>query len=47
VCVTVVILACTMVGQSVEDSLNPRLRVGHVSVRRFRMRPAGGKAGPE
>ena len=35
------ILACTMVGQSVEDSLNPRLRVGHVSVRRFRMRPAG------
>ena len=44
VCVTLVILACTMVGQSVEDSLNPRLRVGHVSVRRFRMRPpaAGG-----
>ncbi len=41
------ILACTMVGQSVEDSLNPRLRVGHVSVRRFRMRPLGGKAGPE
>ena len=29
VCVTLVILACTMVGQSVEDALNPRLRVGH------------------
>lgn len=38
VCVTVVILACTMVGQSIEDALNPRLRVGHLSVRRFRLR---------
>ena len=28
VCVTLVILACTMVGQSMEDALNPRLRVG-------------------
>jgi peptide/nickel transport system permease protein len=38
VCVTVVILACTMVGQSMEDALNPRLRVGHLSVHRFRLR---------
>ena len=30
------ILACTMIGHSLEDSLNPRLRVGHLSVRRFR-----------
>jgi peptide/nickel transport system permease protein len=37
--VTVVILACTMVGQALEDALNPRLRTGHVSVRRFRVRP--------
>ena len=43
ICVTIVILACTMVGQSVEDSLNPRLRVGHLSVRRFRLRPLAGK----
>jgi peptide/nickel transport system permease protein len=35
--VTVVVLACTMTGQAVEDSLNPRLRSGHLSVRRFRM----------
>ena len=40
--VTVVILACTMMGQSIEDSLNPRLRVGHLSVRRFRMRALRG-----
>ncbi len=39
VCVAVVVLACTMVGQSLEDSLNPRLSVGHLSVRRFGLRP--------
>ncbi len=42
VCVTVVILACTLVGQSLEDALNPRLQVGHLSVRRFRVRPVPG-----
>jgi peptide/nickel transport system permease protein len=47
VCVTLVILACTMVGQSMEDALNPRLRVGHLSVRRFRMRPLKGKLDQE
>jgi peptide/nickel transport system permease protein len=47
VCVTIVILACTMVGQSMEDALNPRLRVGHLSVRRFRLRPLGGKLDSE
>lgn len=36
--VAVVILGCTMLGQSLEDALNPRLRVGHLSVRRFRLR---------
>lgn len=39
VCVTLVILACTMIGMAMEDALNPRLRVGHLSVRRFRLRP--------
>ena len=37
--VTVVVLACTITGQAVEESLNPRLRTSHVSVRRFRVRP--------
>ena len=36
--VVTVVLACTMVGRSLEDALNPRLRVGHLSVRRFRLR---------
>jgi peptide/nickel transport system permease protein len=47
ICVTIVILACTMVGQSVEDGLNPRLKVGHLSVRRFRLRPLNGKLDAE
>lgn len=42
-CVTIVILACTMMGQAMEDSLNPRLKVGHMSVRRFRLRPLVGR----
>jgi peptide/nickel transport system permease protein len=39
VAVTIVVLACTLTGQAMEDSLNPRLRAGHLSVRRFRLRP--------
>ncbi|HYT30762.1 MAG TPA: ABC transporter permease [Actinomycetota bacterium] len=41
VCVTVVIMGCYLLGQAVEDALNPRLKVAHLSVRRFRMRPLG------
>jgi peptide/nickel transport system permease protein len=47
VAVTVVILACTMVGQSMEDALNPRLKVGHLAVRRFRLRPLHGRLDTE
>lgn len=38
VAVVIVVLACTMVGRALEDALNPRLRVGHLSVHRFRLR---------
>lgn len=38
IAVALVILACTMIGRSLEDTLNPRLRAGHLSVRRFRLR---------
>jgi peptide/nickel transport system permease protein len=37
--VVIVVLACTMLGRALEDALNPRLRAGHLSVRRFRLRP--------
>jgi peptide/nickel transport system permease protein len=46
-CVTIVILAATMMGQAMEDALNPRLRVGHLSVRRFRLRPLRGRLDSE
>jgi peptide/nickel transport system permease protein len=46
-CVTIVVLGCTMLGQSMEDALNPRLRVGHLSVKRFRLRSLGGRLGAE
>jgi peptide/nickel transport system permease protein len=39
IAVVIVVLACTMLGRALEDALNPRLRVGHLSVRRFRLRP--------
>jgi peptide/nickel transport system permease protein len=38
VCVAIIVLASTLVGQSIEDALNPRLAVGHLSVRRFGLR---------
>jgi peptide/nickel transport system permease protein len=41
--VTLVVLAATMVGQGIEDVLNPRLKVGHLAVRRFRVRPLHGE----
>jgi peptide/nickel transport system permease protein len=44
--VALIILACSLVGGSLEDALNPRLRVAHLSARTFRLRPlVGRKAG--
>jgi peptide/nickel transport system permease protein len=39
IAVAVVVVSLTMLGTAIEDALNPRLRVSHVSVRRFRLRP--------
>jgi peptide/nickel transport system permease protein len=40
IAVAIVVVSLTMLGTAIEDALNPRLRVSHVSVRRFRLRPA-------
>ena len=45
--VTVVVLAATVAGQGMEDTLNPRLKVGHLAVRRFRVRPLYGSTEPK
>jgi peptide/nickel transport system permease protein len=39
VAVAIVVVSLTMLGTAIEDALNPRLRVSHVSVRHFRRRP--------
>ncbi|MGZ4136089.1 MAG: ABC transporter permease [Actinomycetota bacterium] len=38
VCVAIVILSCTLMGQAVEDALNPRLKSSYLAARGFRIR---------
>ena len=44
--VTIIILASTMVGTSLEDALNPRLKIAHLSLTRWRIRTLAAR-GPE
>ncbi len=44
--IALVIVGCFLFGQAVEDALNPRLKVAHLSVRRWRLRPLVGR-GPD
>jgi peptide/nickel transport system permease protein len=41
--VAVIILGCSLTGGALEDALNPRLRVAHLSARTFRLRPLVGR----
>jgi peptide/nickel transport system permease protein len=41
--VALVIVGCYLVGQSIEDALNPRLKVAHLSPRSWRLRPLVGR----
>jgi peptide/nickel transport system permease protein len=43
ICVALVIMACYWLGQAIEDSLNPRLKVSYLSPRTFRVRPLVGR----
>ncbi len=38
-----VIVGCFLFGQAIEDALNPRLKVAHLSIRRWRPRPLVGR----
>ncbi|MEW6059173.1 MAG: ABC transporter permease [Actinomycetota bacterium] len=38
VCVAAVVLACTLIGQALEDALNPRLKASYLAARGFRIR---------
>jgi peptide/nickel transport system permease protein len=44
--VALLILSCSMIGRAMEDALNPRLRVSHLSAKGFRLRPLVGR-GPD
>jgi peptide/nickel transport system permease protein len=41
-CVSVLTIGCYLLGQAIEDALNPRLKVAHLSARGFRLRPLVG-----
>jgi peptide/nickel transport system permease protein len=43
VAVALVIMGCSLLGSAIEDALNPRLKVAHLSVKRFRLRPLVGR----
>jgi peptide/nickel transport system permease protein len=36
-------MGCSLLGSAIEDALNPRLKVAHLSVKRFRLRPLVGR----
>ncbi len=42
--VAIIILSCSLIGGAIEDALNPRLRVAHLSARTFRLRPLVGRS---
>ncbi|HYK32353.1 MAG TPA: ABC transporter permease [Streptosporangiaceae bacterium] len=44
--IALVIVGCFLFGQAIEDALNPRLKVSHFSMRRWRLRPLVGR-GPD
>jgi peptide/nickel transport system permease protein len=46
VAVALVIMGCSLLGSAIEDALNPRLKVAHLSVKRFRLRPLVGRDAP-
>jgi peptide/nickel transport system permease protein len=41
--VVLLILGCTLLGQALEDTLNPRLKVAHIGAKTFRLRPLVGR----
>jgi len=45
-CIALVIVGCYLLGQAIEDALNPRLRVAHLSVNKWKLRPLVGR-GPD
>jgi peptide/nickel transport system permease protein len=43
ICIALLIVGCFLFGQAVEDALNPRLKVAHLSMRRWKIRTLAGR----
>jgi len=43
IAITLLIMGCFLLGQAIEDALNPRLKVAHLSARRWLLRPLVGR----
>ena len=43
ICIAAVVVACYLLGSAIEDALNPRLAVSHLSARGWRLRTAAGR----
>jgi len=43
ICIALVIVGCFLFGQAIEDALNPRLKVAHLSLRRWKIRTLAGR----
>jgi peptide/nickel transport system permease protein len=41
--IAAVIVGCFLFGQAIEDALNPRLKVAHLSLRRWKIRTLVGR----
>jgi peptide/nickel transport system permease protein len=46
IAITLLIVGCFLLGQAIEDALNPRLKVAHLASRRWALRPLAGR-GPD
>jgi peptide/nickel transport system permease protein len=43
VCIALVIVGCFLLGQAIEDALNPRLKIAHLSLTRWKIRTLAGR----
>ena len=43
ICIAAVIVGCYLLGQALEDALNPRLKISHFAFRSWRLRPLVGR----
>jgi peptide/nickel transport system permease protein len=47
VCIALVIIGCYLMGQALEDAMNPRLKVAHLSIKGWRYRPSDNRGDHE